>query len=190
MFDILQIVFWTITYLLIIFYGIKYRQSPVLFMPLLAGSLNLAWEINAVLLQSFSIGCAVWAFLDLFIFVHNFRLLKQRKRVMYLVWLLIISFVFYFLFRVSAWNGKEVTVFTIDILMAGEFILCAKRITRHGKIPIAIAKLLGDLFAWLHYLRNSSFIAVAGLIVLLLNTLYLAICLEEQASDSRKVKHR
>lgn len=190
MFDILQIVFCTVAYLLIIFYGIKYRQSSVLLMPLFAGILNLAWEMNATFFQRFSIGCALWAFLDLFIFIHNFRLLKQWKRVMYLAGLLIIFFVLYLLFRTPAFNGMGITVFAIDILMAVEFILCAKRITPHGKIPIAVAKLLGDLFAWFHYLRNSSFIMVVGLIVLLLNTLYLAICLEEQASKRKKAQHR
>ena len=109
---------------------------------------------------------------------------------MYLVGFLSIFLVFYLLFRTQVFNGKEATSFAIDVLMALEFVLCAKRVSPHGKIPIAITKLLGNLFAWLYYLCNSSFVAVVGLIVLLLNTLYLAICLEEQAGKGRRVKHR
>ena len=190
MLDILQTIFWTITYLLIIVYGVKYRRSSALFMPFLAGSFNFAWEINAVTFQGFSIGCALWTFLNLFIFIHNLRLLKRWKKIMYLVGFLSIFLVFYLLFRTQVFNGKEATSFAIDVLMALEFVLCAKRVSPHGKIPIAITKLLGNLFAWLYYLCNSSFVAVVGLIVLLLNTLYLAICLEEQAGKGRRVKHR
>lgn len=42
MFDILQIILWTLTYALIIGFGLRYRKMPVVFMPLLAGTLNFA----------------------------------------------------------------------------------------------------------------------------------------------------
>ena len=51
MLDILQIILWTLTYALIIGFGFRYRKMPVLFMPLLAGTLNFAWEINSLIYQ-------------------------------------------------------------------------------------------------------------------------------------------
>lgn len=80
--DIAQVVLWTITYVLIVLYGFKYRKQRVLLMPLFSGSLNFAWEINA-LYKAGMIGRAVWAILDVVILVHNIRLLSAKKRIVY-----------------------------------------------------------------------------------------------------------
>lgn len=47
---------------------------------------------------------------------------------------------------------------------------------------------MGDLFAWLAYMQNSVFVTVCGLIVLLLKLFYLAICLEQNSHNRKKVQ--
>ena len=57
-----------------------------------------------------------------------------------------------------------------------------------GRISVGVLKLLGDLFAWLSNMQSSLFVAVCGVIVLLLNLFYLAICLEQSSHSRKKVQ--
>ena len=83
--DIAQVVLWTITYILIVLYGFKYRKQRVLLMPLFSGSLNFAWEINA-LYKSGMIGQTVCTVLDVIILIHNIRLISTKKKIVYTGW--------------------------------------------------------------------------------------------------------
>lgn len=200
MLDILQIILWTLTYALIIGFGFRYRKMPVLFMPLLAGTLNFAWEINSliyqwVISQKLNFGCLVWTILDIVIYIQNVRYLiinkkKNSRIVFYLLLLPAFIALFYMMFRLPGFNGQLIIVFVIDCIMAAEFFVCVKKISSHGRIPIAITKLWGDLFAWLYYMKFSDFIVFIGVVVLLLNLLYLAFCLEENAALSKKKGRR
>ena len=153
-------------------------------MPLIAGSLNFAWEINALLLSRGFYGHVLWTGLDVLIVVHNVRFLEKGKRKKYLLLIVVFILVLYGMFRIPNVDGQRISVFAIDLIMAIEYVLCAKQIAPQGRISVGVLKLLGDLFAWLSNMQSSVFVAVCGLIVLLLNLFYLAICLE-QSSHSR-----
>ena len=73
MFDTLQIVFWSITYCLIIFFDLKHREDHAFLMPPIAGVFNLAWELNAAIHSLGFWGHLVWLLLDLVIFSNNVR---------------------------------------------------------------------------------------------------------------------
>lgn len=83
-----------------------------------------------------------------------------------------------------------ISAFALDLIMAVEFVTCVKKIAPQGRILIALTKLLGDLFAWLCYMRNSTFVAIVGAVVFLLNTLYLVLCLDETATPPKKNKRK
>lgn len=85
-------------------------------------------------------------------------------------------------------SGMLISSFLIDLTMAIEYVIRSKKIALKGRTPIALAKLLGDLFAWLAYMQQSPFVAVTGFAVLLLNIFYLALCLEQEAKGRRKEK--
>ena len=150
-------------------------------MPLVAGSLNFAWEINAVLYSGGYYGHILWTALDIFIIVHNTRLLERKKQKWYILIVLFLTIVLYAVFHFPKTDGMKISVFAIDIVMATEYVLCAKKIAQPGKYTIGILKLLGDLFAWLGNMRSSPFVAISGFIVLSLNIFYLAVCLEENS---------
>lgn len=89
------------------------------------------------------------------------------------------------IFRLPNVDGMLISVFSIDLIMAAEYITRARSIAPHGRIPIAVTKLLGDLFAWLCYAQNSVFVAVTGFVVLLLNLFYLSYSLEHVSQRKR-----
>lgn len=146
-------------------------------MPLIAGSLNFAWEINALLLSRGFYGHVLWTGLDVLIVFHNVRFLEKGKRKKYLLLIVVFILVLYGMFRIPNVDGQRISVFAIDLIMAIEYVLCAKQIAPQGRISVGVLKLLGDLFAWLSNMQSSLFVAVCGVIVLLLNLFYLAICL-------------
>ena len=117
-------------------------------MPLIAGSLNFAWEINALLLSRGFYGHVLWTGLDVLIAFHNVRFLEKGKRKKYLLLIVVFILVLYGMFRIPNVNGQRISVFSIDLIMAIEYVLCAKQIAPQGRISVGVLKLLGDLFAW------------------------------------------
>ena len=91
----------------------------------------------------------------------------------YLVSWLALSIVIKYLFEMPVIDGKLYSVYILDIVMAGIFLVQADLVAREGQIVIACTKLLGDLFAWLAYCDASIFVGIIGFIVLILNIFYL-----------------
>lgn len=97
-------------------------------MPLIAGSLNFAWEINALLLSRGFYGHVLWTGLDVLIVFHNVRFLEKGKRKKYLLSIVVFILVLYGMFRIPNVDGQRISVFAIDLIMAIEYVLCAKQI--------------------------------------------------------------
>ena len=130
----------------------------------------------------------LWTGLDVLIVFHNVRFLEKGKRKKYLLLIVVFILVLYGMFRIPNVDGQRISVFAIDLIMAIEYVLCAKQIVPQGRISVGVLKLLGDLFAWLSNMQSSLFVAVCGVIVLLLNLFYLAICLEQSSHSRKKVQ--
>lgn len=183
--DIAQVVLWTITYVLIVLYGFRYRKQRVLLMPPFSGSLNFAWEINA-LYKSWTVGRAIWAVLDVAILVHNFRLLSAKQKAIYAGWIGAAVVALFFAFDILGTRALLFSVFIIDVIMSAEYLISAKKVVANGKIIIGITRTLGDAAAWLAYAKETIFVGIAGAIVLILNLLYLSYCFEEDSRAKRK----
>lgn len=188
MLDYLQILFWTITYGLIVFYSIRYYAEHQILMPILAGSLNLAWEANALIGSNGFWGHVVWLLLDIIIYWINVSEIQSiHRKLGYLLWTIASFTLLYFIFRIPNVNGKLVSVYIIDMIMAAEYLICIKKISLRGKKTIAITKLIGDLCAWLFYYKYSWIVGVSGFIVLILNLTYLITCFENGQCKRRGI---
>lgn len=183
--DRLQMMLWSVVYLLIIGYSLRDRTHCERRMPLIAGSTNLAWELNALLLSGGGTGHLIWFVPDCIIYWINIRMLPgKRMKAGYAVLTMLIGLLFAILFRQE--GGMLISCFVIDFTMELEFVLTAPRLARTGRLPIAVCKLLGDLAAWFAYMQISVFAAVIGLVVFLLNSFYVCWCLEEQQRFRKK----
>lgn len=96
----------------------------------------------------------------------------------------------HYVFEIPFANGMLASAFVIDMLIAIEYVLLAKKISKHGKVLIAIFRFAGDFFAWLCYLNESIFVAISGIIVTLLNLFYLTLCIQETQIPNKKAKSR
>lgn len=191
MLDHLQIIFWTLAYALIAYYGWRYQKDNILLMPMLAGAMNFAWGINALLISHGNYGHILWTGLDIAIFLHNLRRLSGKKqRIYYGVLLLGFIGILYGIFHIFTGDGQLISAFIIDLIVSLEFVLLGKVIAQQGKMLIGILRLLGDLFAWLFCLRQSLLVGVLGGLVLFLNLFYLAYCLEQRSTLSKRRKKR
>lgn len=192
LFDKLQIVLWSLTYVLVIGGGRTGATPRRPCMPLVAGCLNFCWEVNALIISHGMWGHALWLALDAVILYQNMRYLNSRFQksgvIAYSSALVLIGLLLAVLFRIPGWDGMMYTVFAIDLIMAAEYVAAVKQISPNCKVPIAICKLLGDLFAWLCYYKNSMYAAVTGAIVLALNLFYLCWCIEERERSRKKVR--
>ncbi len=175
-----SVVFWTIAYLLIIIYSIKFRSEYAQMIPMFAAMLSLGWEINAVIITRGFYGHILWMALDLIILLINIRILrKQRKKAWLYVALTILTLlVESIIFRLP--NGMLISSFVIDCIIALEFAIAAKKITTRGRIYIAIARLIGDASAWIGYCEDSTIVAFIGAAVLALNVYYLSFCIKNR----------
>lgn len=177
--DDIQVVFWSITYILSIVYALRKKTHII---PHPAILCNLAWETVALLCHGM-IGHIVWFSLDVviaFLFLLRVRYSKKAKAA-WIICLLFMIAVLWKVFRGS--NGMLISVFAIDLLMAILFCLKLWR-DRSGSILglcIAVTKLIGDLAAWCVYSHNS-FVYVTGIVVLICNIAYLVymyVCLRK-----------
>ncbi len=178
-FDLFQAIFWSITYLLIIWYGCQNKDSNIQ-MPFLAGSLNIAWEIAAVIFSAGYLGHILWMLLDIVIFIQNIRKIKKLKFICLYVGITLFWVVlFHIFFRLPKMNGMLISSFFIDFIMAVTYVVAEKRISMMGKVPIATTKMIGDIFAWLFYLRQSVFVAMIGFLIFIVNLFYLSLSMEQ-----------
>lgn len=156
-------------------------------MPLLAGSLNFAWELNALFKTGGFWGHVIWLLLDVLIISLNIRNLKSFKKIiMYIALTAGLTAALRFVFTLTDIDGMLLSVFIIDLVMATEYVVMVKNISNHTKVIIAITKLLGDLFAWLANLHLETYVAILGGVVLLVNLFYLLYCLELQKNNEIK----
>lgn len=200
MFDILQFIFWSITYFTVDFQIVKNLKhaTPQFVFPRLACLLNFSWEFVAlsgdILHHSFGLPLlihVVWLSFDLLI-VYNCAITLHRKhRIIFLISILP-AFIGLFLWFQSP-DGMLLSVFIIDVIMAIDFLVCATKL-HNGNIYgiiIAVTKLIGDLFAWLFYQSQHIAVFYMGIVVLVCNSCYLFfVCVriykEKQISETRK----
>ena len=179
MFDDLQVLLWSITYILIIIAGFKSQKLKMISMPYIACALNFSWEIIAFNHNRGTVwGHYFWLFLDIVIVYINYKYLNNRcKKNQYLLLIAVCICSFYFIFKLK--SGMLISSFIIDLEMAVIFLLSIKKISPHFKILIAITKFLGDVFAGIYYFEYSKIIAVIAVIVFICNSVYLFLCIKE-----------
>jgi len=178
MFDIVQIICWSITYVLIIIAGIMGFRDKKVSMPYVAGILNFSWEICAFWGSGGFWGHSLWLFLDVGIVILSVRCIKENKgKLLYAVAVLVSFVVLKFVFSMQ--SGMLFSVFVIDLIMAVFFLIEREKLSGRIKIPIAFMKLLGDIFAGVYYAPQSKFVAVLALLVFFCNTSYLYLCIGE-----------
>ena len=164
MFDILQFIFWSITYILTIISMFHNRKEKSIAIPYIAVILNFSWEICAAIHSNGFWGHIVWLCLDLFIVflcLHSIDSYSQKA-----IFVLTIVFTFLILHLLFKYEwGMSLSVFAIDLIMAVAFLFTQPYISSLLKLPIAITKLLGDLFAGLYYFHTSIAISIIIIIV-------------------------
>lgn len=178
MFDALSIIFWGITYLLIIVFSLKNKATKARAISLLPPILNMSWELNACIVSLGFWGHIIWLGLDIFVFICcAMSIQEQRKRRWYIFSLLPGALLFFPLFYVD--YGMLMSSFVIDIVMAICFWVQRRKLLKEGRIIIAITKLLGDLSAVIYYASDSPIILVIGICVFVLNFAYLIYAINE-----------
>ena len=191
--DVLIGAFWSLAYIFIIVCSFQFRREKCIYMPLIAGALNLGWEFLAFLRSGGYWVHSIWLLLDVFILAYNVYILGSiKRRLLYLLVVLAGATVLYGVFTLS--NGMLIAAFILDIEMAVEYLIVLWK-TRPKKdtniyIWIGIFRLLGDLSAWLGYMRSSTVVLVTGAAVLVVNALYLCFCFELLARNRQNSKKR
>lgn len=190
MLDTLQIIFWSITYILIILSGVQNVHDRKAAIPGLAVIQNLAWETTALIYSHGFWGHILWFLLDLIIFFLALYFVFPRKSrfVLYILGTILLCISFYDVF--SRQNGMLYSSFIIDLLMAIYYLIERKALSPKLKVPIAFTKLAGDIFAGFHYAPQSKFVAILAGAVFLCNLYYLYLCLEEQPDPSQNKNKR
>lgn len=180
-FDQLQIVFWGISYVLIILIGIYNitinHNKPSI--PYIAVIANFAWEICAINHSNGYWGHVLWFGLDTIIFILNFMLIKNSySKVLYILSTVLLFSILSILFRGP--SGMLLSVFIIDLIMAICFLVSTNHLSPHFKIPIAVTKLLGDTFAGICYGSENIFVFIIAVVVFIINATYLCFCIKER----------
>ena len=184
MFDKIQVVLWSITYLLIVINIFKNKSTKSISIPYLAVILNFAWEFNALIQSNGMWGHILWISLDFVILIYGFYTLSSRNKIVYIALILLFIVVLFYVFKLN--EGDLVSCFVIDLIMAAMFLIRFNYISKNLKISIALTKLLGDLFAWQFYKFNI-IVNIIGIIVLVINLIYFFKCINSRQDLIEKV---
>ena len=132
-FDSLQTLLWTATYVVIVYNGIKYRKERTIMMPLLPGALNYAWEFNALIVSKGMWGHILWLGLDTIIVLINLgNIRKNENKILYLVGIVASTIVLCYAFRLQNVSGMLISAYVIDLLLAISFLVCVRKISVRG----------------------------------------------------------
>ena len=178
MLDTIQVVLWSVTYALIVIAGIRSRGCRMVSIPYTAGVLNFAWEACALQQSQGMWGHLIWFGLDLGIVYFGFEYSKSwKQRILYVAAICTGVLVMWYIFAQQ--QGMLVSAFALDLFMAVLFIVERRKLSPELKVPIAVARLLGDFVAGLFYAPESMAVCIMVVAVTLCNMAYLLLCIRE-----------
>jgi len=205
LFDIYQMIFWSVAYIECIRIGFKQRTYC---MPLLAICMNFCWETlsfvdyiihdgeNAFSLLIYG----AWMFLDLgiivtFILYHKEEAQKFAKgfarttieRYAIAVFALVAGVILAMYFLIPTWKGYF--SFTDNLIMSALFILMLyqRKGTRGQSISIAMTKCIGTLCATMTVLLSCSYdLAIMGLVCFILDIAYIILVYRTRQREKNK----
>lgn len=184
---LLTVLFWSITYVFIAIAGFYSKKEKKVSMPYVAGVLNAAWEVAAIIHTGGNPGFIVWFIIDVFIMFWGFCFLTSaKKKILYSVSIFLSTIILLLSFEHLHAVAFLFTVYLIDVIMAVEFILCRKKLSRKFNIAIAAAKLLGDLSAGLTFGYVHDCIIAFSIISFICNFIYLFQCIEDCCKERKK----
>lgn len=188
-FDLLQVIFWSIAYICVIIYSIKFKKC---LMPFTCLSFNMMWEV-LVLLNSTPFSFAFFLRLirtildSVILIVHflygNVVIDKERKELFYLISIclpILILILFYFLYEFVP-SFSLYSAFFTNIYMSLMFLFLFQKSKKFesGLFKIGLFRMLGTLFASITYGIINEInvtIIVCGLIILAIDSIYLSLC--------------
>lgn len=198
-FDFLNLFFWSITYLFVIYKSFKYKRCV---MPFICLCLNLSWEYLrfALFFDVFSfnfttVGILTWLILDVIIFVLSFKFhnYKNSKKTLDLQGLLYKMILFSFIFTLTYFyiksieNGILSLSFSINIIMSLYFLIREIKNRKEDLISVYLFKFLGTGFASAAYgvIGKDILIVIMGGVILFIDIVTLFIAL----LNLKKMKH-
>ena len=167
--------------------GVKSNNIQKIGIPYEASIPNLAWEICALYVSKGFWIHILWVALDLVIFIINYRFIRTEKnKDYYLFATALITCFFFFIFKLS--NGMLISSFIIDLSMSVFYLVRFGKISPCFKIPVAVAKLLGDVFAGIHYFKELKWLAFVPVLVFACNSIYLILSIKEIVILRKRIK--
>lgn len=178
MFDVISVLAWGVTYLLIIFSCKKQEGTPKRAIPFLPPLLNLSWELVALIHSEAFWGHVVWFGLSILVFDSCLMTIKNlKKQFLYAAVFGPLAILFSLIFMLG---GMLISSFAINVVMSVCFWFDRKNLLPKRKISIAITKLVGTLAATIHYAPMSGIVGIMGAVILFFDIAYLMYCFYEK----------
>ena len=144
MLDTLQIIFWSITYVLIIIAGIQSRNIRKVSMPYGAAIQNFTWEICALIISHGFWGHIVWLSLDIAIIILGFLFASsKRHRIVYatLIPVGIANYLPVKIIREFNLNLFLLVIFVTILLIVFSFLVFYKGLKKYSSSNLMVARI-------------------------------------------------
>ena len=186
MFDVISILAWGITYILIVFSCKKQEGVPKRAIPLVPPLLNLSWELVALVHSQAFWGHIVWFGLSILVFDSCLMSITNlKKQLFYALLLGPIAILFSLIFM---YGGMLVSSFAINVIMSICYWMDRRNLLEKRKILIATTKCIGTLAATIHYAPYSTGVAIMGIVIVVFDLMYLVFCIRENKDSKEKNK--
>lgn len=178
-FQVATVIVWSVAYVMIIIASFLDRKEKKLASPYFCSALNVSWEAVALIKTGGFFGYIIWLTLDVFIFFFACNSLSGRKRIIYVIGTFTSLGVFSFLFYING-HGLLFTAFFLDVIIAIDYLLHMNSISPILRIPIAVARLLGSIFAGCAYGFQFSYASAFACVSVFYNGMFLVKCIREK----------
>lgn len=178
--DSLQAIFWTLAYIFMAIYMIKYQSLSI---HPNSVAINFSWEsvviFKGILEKNAHWINLLWFGFDLIIVVIMCRYLSKKEIRNNFIFYIVLMHLFFDLLYIN--RGLLISTFVMDFVMGITFLYMIKKdmFKYYNKLLLctAIFKTIGSIFAWQAYAKYSTIIPVLGFIVLIFNIIYITeIC--------------
>ncbi len=174
-----NVFFWTLTYILLFIYMVKYKTIGI---PIIAMLGNFVWELNIVIRYKsyaplFATGVIIWTFFDAALIlsyltccIHD----KKKERILIFTGEGFLYFiVMYVGFAITDFYMLSSLIIEFIMSLAFVFYVIYKKILPNNlAVATGVARFFGDLAAWLMY-TSHPVVMINGILVFVCNVIYL-----------------
>ena len=180
-FDIFINIFWSIAYLLAIYFGKKYQK---IYFPIILILLNISWELaacyNDIIDNHIIIIHFIWLILDFIILIQAFKYKVKSNLDRFIILIILFDITFAFIIMFKYYKLIYFTSILINVFMSSIFLFNHFKNKFGNSYFVDMFRLLGNVFVFINYYTYDNRLLVLLILTILFDLMAIFVALITQ----------